>query len=101
MCYDRSYDRNPNKLDHFDHKNFSIFELNDLAFLDYDRNAVIVLATGLVRLLQQKKYWQLELLKIKPLDHKELDSCRLSLIFHLISSKRNNNSNNTTQQQQI
>ena len=42
-------ERNPNKVDHFDHKNFSIFELNDLAFLDYDRscdrNAVIVLAT--------------------------------------------------------
>ena len=50
--YDHSYDRNPNKLDHFDPKNFSIFgnfsifERNDLAYLDYDRNAVIVLATG-------------------------------------------------------
>ena len=37
------------KLDRFDPNNFSIFELNDLAFLDYDRsydrNAVTVLAT--------------------------------------------------------
>ena len=48
---DRSCDRNPNKLDHFDRKNFSIFELNNQDYLDYYRsyhhNAVIVLATEL------------------------------------------------------
>jgi len=36
--YDSSYNRNPNRLDHFDPKNFSIFEHNDLAYLDYDRS---------------------------------------------------------------
>ena len=49
-CYDRSYTRNPNKLDHFDSEIFFNFECNDLAYLDYagsyDYNTVIALATA-------------------------------------------------------
>ena len=48
--YNRSYDRNPKKLDHSAQKYKNSCDQNDLAYLDYDRsydsNALIVLSTA-------------------------------------------------------
>jgi len=48
--YKRSYDCNPNKLEHFAAKKLCTSKKTVLAYLDnnrsYDRNSVIVLATG-------------------------------------------------------
>ena len=45
--YDRSYDRNLNKLERFSKVQEGVFQLlNDLTYWDFDHTAVIVQATG-------------------------------------------------------